>query len=153
VIANEISDMRSWAKLEEVLVLFGFEVTHQGVCLATIGIDPAPVRAMILCGVKVDIWRSIPSKVLVEPAVHFLLRRHPSVPSAGKDIVYPNGGAINLWPEFYWEVAKDAAHSCLVDSTRSFCSTCWFVGVRWWKLNIYSLFFGPGLKLGVSLIR
>jgi hypothetical protein len=74
VVANEISDVRSWAKLESIDVFPGLISAVQGICLASVCKYPVPVRSEVLCRIKVDVWWSIPSKVLVKPAVHLFLR-------------------------------------------------------------------------------
>jgi hypothetical protein len=74
VVANEVSDVCSWAKLELIDVFPGLEPAAQGICLASICINPVPVWSEVLCCIKVDVWWSIPAKVLVKPSVHLLLR-------------------------------------------------------------------------------
>jgi hypothetical protein len=74
VVANQISDMRSWAKLELVDVFPGLVPAVHGIRLASICINPVPVWPEILCCIKVDVWWSIPSKVLVKPSVHLFFR-------------------------------------------------------------------------------
>jgi hypothetical protein len=74
VVANEISNVRSWAKFELIDVFPGLVTAVQGICLASICIYPVPVWPEVLRCIKVDVWWSIPSKVLVKPSVHLFLR-------------------------------------------------------------------------------
>jgi hypothetical protein len=74
VVADEISDVRSWAKFELIDVFSGLVPAVQRICLASICINPVPVWPEVLTCIKVDVWWSIPSKVLVKPSVHLLLR-------------------------------------------------------------------------------
>jgi hypothetical protein len=153
VVANQISDVCSWAKLELIDVFPGLVSTVQGICLASICIDPVPVWSEVFCCIKVDVWWPVPSKVLVKPTVHLLLGRHPPVPPSGKNIVYPNGCSVEFWPEFLRKEADHTAHSNLVDTTRSLRSTCWFLGLRRRKFDVYSGLCRPDLELRVPLER